>query len=347
MTAGRQDGGLAVSPRARLTRARLAKALGVLALIAVGAAALGLLIGAVPLDAAAILSSAGTDRVIFLQVRLPRVLLAAIVGAALAVSGAALQPTLRNPLASPDIIGVSGGAALAAVTALALLEPGRSEWLVPIAAFIGAGLSSALVYRLSLVRGRLEPYTQILIGVIFNTFAASLILLISAVVDLARSHSIVFWLMGGIAVHPYPVLALVAALVAVGTAVLVRESRTLDLLALGDETAEHLGVDLGASRRRVFAAASLMVGAVVALTGIITFVGLIVPHMLRRVLGSDNRLLVPAAAFAGAAFLVLCDAVARRAIAPAELPVGAITAMTGGPFFIYLLRRNTARGRDL
>jgi iron complex transport system permease protein len=275
------------------------------------------------------------------------VLLAAIVGAALAVSGAALQPTLRNPLASPDIIGVSGGAALAAVAALAFAPAGSSNWFVPFAAFAGAALASALVYRLSQVHGRLEPYTQILIGVIFNTFAASLILLISAVVDLARSHSIVFWLMGGIAVHPDPVLALVSAFVVTGALVLVREARTLDLLALGDETAEHLGVDLGASRRRVFAAASLMVGAVVSLTGVISFVGLIVPHVLRRVFGSDNRLLVPAAALGGAAFLVLCDAVARRAIAPAELPVGAITAMTGGPFFIYLLRRSASRGRDL
>jgi iron complex transport system permease protein len=325
----------------------MSKALGGLLLLALACALIGLMTGAVALDAREVFASTGTDRLILLQVRLPRVLLAAIVGAALAVSGAALQPTLRNPLASPDIIGVSGGAALAAVAALALLPVAGSEWLVPVAAFAGAALSSALVYRLSLVRGRLEPYTQILIGVIFNTFAASLILLISAVVDLARSHSIVFWLMGGIAVQPYPVLALVTGFVVVGTAVLLREARTLDLLALGDETAEHLGVDLGASRRRVFAAASLMVGAVVALTGVITFVGLIVPHLLRRVLGSDNRLLVPAAALGGAAFLVLCDAVARRAMAPAELPVGAITAMTGGPFFIYLLRRDAARGRDL
>lgn len=331
----------------RLTRTELRTSLLVLAVAAVTACAVGVLTGAVPLDLAQIWAIDGTDRTIFLQVRLPRVLLAATVGGALAVAGAALQPTLRNPLASPDIIGVSGGAALAAVVALAALPAGVAQNLVPLAAFVGAGLASALVYRLSLVHGRLEPYTQILVGVIFNTFAASLILLVSAVVDLARSHSIVFWLMGGISVHPYPVLALVAGLVGVGTAVLVREARSLDLLALGDETAEHLGVDLGASRRRVFAAASLMVGAVVALTGVITFVGLIVPHLLRRVLGSDNRLLVPASLFGGAAFLVLCDALARRAIAPAELPVGAITAMAGGPFFIYLLRRGSAPGRDL
>jgi iron complex transport system permease protein len=150
--------------------------------------------------------------------------------------------------------------------------------------------------------------------------------------------------MGGIAIHPFPVLALVGAATALGATVLVREARSLDLLALGDETAELLGVDLAASRRRVFAASALLVGSVVSLTGVITFVGLIVPHVLRRMLGSDNRLLVPASIFGGAAFLVLCDAVARSAVAPAELPVGAITAMTGGPFFIYLIRRRVRGG---
>lgn len=331
----------------RLTRARLTTGLLLTAALAAVAMLGGLMVGAVPLELAAILDGTGTDRIIFSKVRAPRVLLAAIVGAALAGSGAALQPTLRNPLASPDIIGVSGGAALAAVASLAFLPIARAGIVVvPLIALAGAAGASALVYRLSLVRGRLEPYTQILVGVIFNTFAASLILLISAVVDLSRSQSIVFWLMGGIAVHPYPVLLVVAALVAVGAAVLVREAPSLNLLALGDETAEHLGVDLEASRRRVFAASSMLVGAVVSLTGIITFVGLIVPHLLRRILGSDNRLLVPAAFFGGATFLVACDALARWLVAPAELPVGAITAMTGGPFFIYLLRRRAHSGSD-
>lgn len=303
------------------------------------AMAWGLAVGAVPLDFAALFSDA-TSRAIFLQLRLPRVLLGGLVGAALAVSGAALQPTLRNPLASPDIIGVSGGAALAAVWALAFLPESPFGSLgVPFCAFFGAAGASALVYRLSLVRGRLEPYTQILVGVIFNTFAASLILLISAVVDMRRSNSIVFWLMGGIGTQPYPVLAVVAAAVAVGAFALSREARALDLMALGDETAEHLGVDVAATRRRVFGASSLLVGAVVALSGIVTFVGLIVPHLLRRILGTDSRLILPASIAAGAAFLVACDAIARSVIAPQELPVGAITAMTGGPFFIYLLRR--------
>jgi iron complex transport system permease protein len=257
-----------------------------------------------------------------------------------------LQPTLRNPLASPDIIGVSGGAALAAVASLAILPLGpRTDLVVPFVAFTGAALSSVIVYRLSLVRGRVEPYTQILVGVIFNTVAASLILVINAVVDLARAQSIVFWLMGGIAIHTYTVIALVAVLIALGSLVLIREAPTLNLLALGDDAAEQLGVDLAASRRRVFGASSLLVGASVALTGVITFVGLIVPHLLRRVLGSDSRLLVPASCLGGAAFLIACDLAARWVLAPSELPVGAITALSGGPFFIYLLRRR-ARAQD-
>jgi len=330
----------------RLTQRSLTIGLATSAAVALAAIVVGLSSGGVPLHLSALLDPSTTDRLIFLQVRLPRVLLAATVGAALAVSGAALQPTLRNPLASPDIVGVSGGAALAAVASLAFLPlTGLGQAGVPLVAFAGAAASSALVYRLSLVRGRLDPYTQVLVGVIFNTFSASLILLISAVVDLSRSQSIVFWLMGGIAVHPYPVLGLVATLVVVGSAVLIRESRALNLLALGDDTAEHLGVDLAATRRRVFAASALLVGSVVSLTGVITFVGLIVPHVLRRIAGSDNRLLLPASFFAGAAFLVACDAIARSAVAPGELPVGAITAMTGGPFFVYLLRRGAAGGQ--
>jgi len=313
--------------------------LSVLAVAVLVALVVGLVVGSVPLEWRSLFSP-GPVRTIFFQVRLPRVLLAALVGAGLAVSGAALQPTLRNPLASPDIIGVSGGAALAAVIALAFLPANAlADVFVPIIAFGGAAGSSALVYRLSLVRGRIDPYTQVLVGVIFNTFTAALILLISAIVELTRTNSIVFWLMGGIAIHPYPVLLVVALAVAAGAAVLIHEAPALNLLALGDEGAEMLGVNLSRCRRRVFGASALLVGTVVSLTGVITFVGLIVPHVLRRMLGSDNRLLVPASLLGGATFLVLCDAVARWAAAPAELPVGAITAMTGGPFFVYLLRR--------
>ena len=331
----------------RLTQQRLRRGLLATAAAAVLAMLLGLVMGSVVLDPASLLDPEATEHLIFVQLRLPRVLLAAIVGGALAVSGAALQPTLRNPLASPEIIGVSGGAALAAVAALALLpDVGATRDLVPFVAFGGAALSSVLVYRLAHVRGRLDPYSQVLIGVIFNTFAAALILLIHALVDLARSHSIVFWMMGGIAIEPYRTLVLVSVLVAVPTVVLVRESHALNLLALGDDTARTLGIDSDRTRRRVFAASSLLVGAVVSLCGIITFAGLIVPHVLRRLLGSDNRLLVPASFFGGAAFLVTCDALARWLVAPAELPVGAITALTGGPFFIYLLRRMPLR-RDV
>ncbi len=323
----------------RLTGSRMAAGLTMLVVVVAAAAATGLIFGATRLDLGAAGTAGDSARLILTHVRLPRVLLAALVGGALSASGAALQPMLRNPLASPDIIGVSGGAALAAVASMAFLPWLLHPAAVPLVAFGGAAASSALVYRLSLVRGRLDPYSQILVGVIFNTFAAALIMLINSLVDVTRAQSIVFWLMGGIAIHSYSVIALVALLVGLGCALLVAEAPRLNLLVLGDRDAERLGVDLERTRRRVFTASSLIVGAVVALTGVITFVGLIVPHMLRRLLGADNRLLVPAAFLGGAAFLVLCDAAARSLFAPTELPVGALTAMTGGPYFVYLLRR--------
>jgi len=328
----------------RLTRGRLVAGVGATAAAALAAMVIGLLLGSVPVDFSALLAGDAGARAIFFDLRLPRVLLAAVVGAALAVSGAALQPTLRNPLASPEIIGVSGGAAIAAVLALAFLPPGAlSAGLVPVVAFAGATASSLLVFRLAHVRGRLDPYTQVLVGVTFNTFAAALILLVHALVDLKRSHSIVFWMMGGVAIEPYPVVGLAALLVVAATAALLREAHALDLLALGDEAARALGADADAVRRRVFLASSLLVGAVVSLCGIITFAGLVVPHVLRRLLGSDNRLLLPASFFGGAAFLIACDTLARWVAAPAELPVGAITALAGAPFFVYLLRRGRHR----
>lgn len=332
----------------RLTPARLAAGLAVCAVATAAAMLVGLAIGSVPLDFAAVWAGDGGARTIFLDLRLPRVLLAALAGAALATSGAALQPTLRNPLASPEIIGVSGGAALAAVASIALLPPTMvSHIAVPVFAFAGAAASSVLIYRLAHVHGRLDPYTQVLLGVIFNTFAAALILLLSAIVDLQRSHSIVFWMMGGIAIEPYPLLAVVAVAVFAAVVVLLRDAHALNLLSLGDETARSLGVDADGVRRRVFLASSLLVGAVVSLCGIITFAGLVVPHVLRRLLGSDCRLLLPASFFGGAAFLVACDALARWVSAPAELPVGAITALAGAPFFVYLLRRRPLRDEAL
>ncbi len=332
----------------RLTPARLAVGVALCAAAMLAAMAVALLIGSVPLDFAAVWAGDSGARTIFFDLRLPRVLLAALAGAALATSGAALQSTLRNPLASPEIIGVSGGAALAAVVAIALL-PGTAliHSAVPLFSFGGAAASSVLVYRLAHVRGRLDPYTQVLLGVIFNTFAAALILLLNAIVDLQRSHSIVFWMMGGIAIEPYSVLLVVAVLVLGAVLVLLRDTHSLNLLSLGDETARSLGVDAEAVRRRVFVASSLLVGAVVSLCGIITFAGLVVPHVLRRLLGSDCRLLLPASFFGGAAFLVVCDALARWVSAPAELPVGAITALTGAPFFVYLLRRRPLREEAL
>lgn len=332
----------------RLTRQRWLAGVGAALVVAGLAVCLGGYLGSVPISLADLLADRGPARILLFDLRLPRVLLAAVVGAALATSGSALQSTLRNPLASPEIIGVSGGAALAAILALALFP---ASWLVPgavpLTAFAGAGVSTVLVFRLAHVRGRLDPYHQILIGVIFNTFAAALILLVHAVADVGRSHSIVFWLMGGISIESYTTVFLAAAMVTVALLVLLRDCQALNLLALGDESAAFLGVEVDQVRRRVFGASALLVGAVVSLCGIITFAGLIVPHVLRRLLGSDNRLLLPASIPGGAAFLVLCDALARWVVAPGEIPVGAVTALAGGPFFIYLLRRKPMREEGL
>ncbi|MFT4569596.1 MAG: iron complex transport system permease protein [Hyphomicrobiaceae bacterium] len=333
---------------ARLTPKRWALGMGGALAAAAVALVVGAAVGSVPLSLTSLIADEGFARTLLFDLRLPRVLLAAVVGGALAVSGSALQSTLRNPLASPEIIGVSGGAAFAAVAALAFLP---AAWLVPgavpLAAFVGATVSTVLVFRLAHVGGRLDPYSQVLIGVIFNTFAAALILLVHAVVDVGRSHSIIFWLMGGISIESYETVALAAAMVGIAATILVREAPSLNLLALGDESASYLGVDVDRVRRRVFGASALLVGAVVSLCGIITFAGLIVPHGLRRLVGSDNRLLVPASLPAGAAFLVACDALARWVVAPGEIPVGAVTALAGGPFFVYLLRRKPMRQEGL
>lgn len=325
---------------ARLTASRRRWGLAFCAALALACALLALLVGSVEIDLGAVMAGVGPDDTIFWKLRLPRVALAAMVGAGLAASGAALQPALRNPLASPDIIGVSGGAALAAVLALAWMPAWASTAGVPLLAFVGAGAAAAFVYRASLVNGRLDPYTQILVGVVFNTFCASLILLVNALADASRTRSIVFWMMGGVSVQPWPALALAGSLFAVGIVMLMGQARSLNLSGLGDDTAASLGFDASRCRATVFAASALVVGASVALTGVITFVGLVVPHLMRRLLGSDNRLLLPASVLGGAAFLVASDTIARWALAPVELPVGAITAMTGGPFFLYLLRRH-------
>lgn len=326
---------------AYLTRARMAATLAALAVLVIAVSLAAAAFGSVHINLVrAFAEPFSPDHAILFGARLPRILMAAIVGAALAAVGAALQALVRNPLAEGGILGISGGGAFGAIVALVLLSRlGGADVIVPACAFGASLLSTVAVYRLAQVEGRLEPFTLLLVGVIFNAFWGAAIMLINSVVNFYYAHSIIFWLMGSFEAPTYREVAMVAVLGLSGSMVLIMRARDLNLLSLGDEEAADLGVEVDRVRRTIFVATSVMIGAAVSVSGIISFVGLIVPHIVRLTLGADHRLMLPASMLGGAAFMVAADLAARVAIAPAELPVGAITALCGGPFFIYVLRR--------
>jgi iron complex transport system permease protein len=320
-----------VSSRAILGLAVLATAL-VLASFA------ALSVGTTSLDPAAVLAA---DHLL-LGIRLPRVLLAAMAGAGLAAAGVAFQGLLRNPLADPYIVGVSGGAALGGVLAL-VAGLSSAVWL-PLAAFAGAVLSALLLFALARAADRTDPLTLLLTGVVFNAFAAAIVTFIKTVVSATKAQEILFWLMGTIEVLPTETLATLALYLLVGTTSLFLMTGALNLLSTSDDEAAALGVDVDRARLIIFLAASLLVGAVVATTGMVGFVGLVVPHILRRLIGADHRLLLPASLLGGALFLVVADALTRLTFYAFgnEIPVGVVTAFTGGPFFLVLLLRKNA-----
>jgi iron complex transport system permease protein len=318
-------------------------ALAAFLVVSIGAAAL---IGPVHVNLWAALTAppdASPDHVILFRTRLPRILLGAIVGACLATAGAALQGLLCNPLACPHVLGISAGAAVAGVLALIAGADPVSP-LVPIAAFGGALGAIAIVASAARAGGRTTPHAVLLVGIVCTAIAAAVIMLVNALASYTQAQGVLFWIMGSLSTQSYGLIALAWIYGLVGLGWLLRHAQHLNLLAGGEEDALHLGVDVERVRRAVFVAASLLVGAAVSVSGMIGFVGLIVPHVLRLVLGPDQRLLLPASFLAGAAFLVWTDTLARTLLAPTELPVGVITALTGGPFFIYLLRRSLKRG---
>ncbi len=277
-------------------------------------------------------------RAIVLDVRLPRLLLAAMVGAALSASGAAFQAVLRNPLADPYILGISGGAALGAVVFTALAGS-ASSWLPlgrPLAAFAGAMTTLCVLFGFARRRGRTETTALLLVGVVLNAFDSAVILFLVTAGDTSRFQGVLFYLVGSLAPLPWSSLASVGILVAGGLAVLVLRSHDLNLMATGEETAVHLGLNAERATWTVVVASSLITAAVVAFTGLVGFVGLMVPHAIRAAVGPDHRLLLPASALGGAAFVMLADTVARAALAPTEMPVGVITALVGGPVFLFL-----------
>lgn len=326
----------------RRTLVVTAVGLGVVAAVS----ALALTLGSAPVSLADVLRAlVGGEpgelaATVVLGLRLPRVLLAALAGAGLAAAGVGFQALTRNPLADPAVLGVASGAALGAVVGqIAGLEGSLlAAFGLSAVAFVGALAAATVVYVIASVGGRLPIQTLLLAGVIVGLFFSAAITLIISLVDFARVGGILHWLMGSLGALGYRPVLVMAVGCAVGVGALYTQARALNVLALGEESALQLGVEAEHVKRVIFVAASLLTGVVVAHTGPIGFVGLIVPHAVRLVVGSDNRLLIPAATAAGASFLVLADTLARVVVRPAELPVGVITAFCGAPFFIYLLR---------
>jgi iron complex transport system permease protein len=273
-------------------------------------------------------------------IRLPRVVLAALVGASLACAGVIFQALLRNPLADPFILGVSGGAALGAIAMISLGGAlGLGYAAVAPAAFAGCLLTLLLLYFVAGRGSRVSPTALLLTGVVFNAFASAAIIFLASAADMLDGSRIFIWLIGNLSAARLDAAPWLAGFLLIGLSCALLSARGLNVLALGEETAEQLGVSTDGQRRILLVASSLMVGAAVSISGLIGFVGLIIPHALRLVLGPDHRLLVPASALGGAAFLVLCDTLARTLLGGRELPVGAITALLGGPVFLFLLRR--------
>ena len=325
-----------MSPRA--TPGRLAAAVTVLLLAVAGAVAVAGLAGPAAPEGRAV--SEETRRFIVWDLRVPRAVLAALVGGALAVCGAAFQALLRNPLASPYILGVSGGGSLGAVLAIVAGVPAAVPGLpvLPAAAFAGCLGAIGIIHAVARRRGHLLAQDLLLAGVVANSFFLAALAVLQYLARPHQAAQILHWTLGAIRVGDVSP-AVTAALVAAGSLSLLRDGVALNLLSVGDETAALLGVDVDAVRRRTFVAASVLTGTAVAVSGPIGFVGLFVPHAVRRALGPDHRILLPASFLAGAAFLVAADTAARSAFGAQEIPVGVLTAVVGAPAFVWILAR--------
>lgn len=285
------------------------------------------------------MESAGPAGVILMQVRLPRVLLAFLVGACLAAVGVGLQALLRNPLADPYVLGISSGAALGASVAILLGLTGSvlAFSALPLCAMVGGLLSVLVVYRIAASYGYLPMHTLLLAGVILNAIFSALVMFVTSIMEPNRSFGMMSWLMGTLTAPDYPALLVLACYLLVGTLILFRQAPSLNLLTLGEEAARSLGVEVEAVKKAVFFTSALLTGAVVSVSGMIGFIGMVIPHAIRMTAGADHRLLFPASALVGGMFLMAADTVARTLLAPGEVPVGVVTALAGGPFFIYLL----------
>ena len=323
--------------------------LAALALLVVVTLALALQLGGQPVSISrALRDPTSLDSTILFAARLPRALLAGLAGAGLAAVGVAFQALLRNPLADPYVLGVSGGAAAGATIAMLLGGATASLWgaaLLPVSALIGGVCASLLVYAIARAHKDLSGTTIVLAGVIVNALASAVITFIKTLVTASKAQELLFWLMGFIDVPTGRQLAFTTLWVSLGALILAYDSGRLNLLSLGREPAAHVGVDVQRLERRVFFAASAIAGAIVSITGLIGFVGLVVPHAARRIVGPDHRVVLPAALLLGAATLMGCDLLARVAFLwlGTEPPVGALTALIGGPLFLLLMYRTRHR----
>jgi iron complex transport system permease protein len=294
---------------------------------------IGLFSGALQMDDPA--------RLIIFKIRLPRVILAGLVGFSLSLGGVVFQALLRNPLADPFILGVSSGSAFGAV--LGIVFGFGFSLGVPMMSFAGALFTIYLLVILGARRMGMESSTILLTGVIINAFFTAIIMFFISTATNSRLHSMLFWLYGDLSQSRYGPLVVIAPVLVIAFIILYSFSRHLNLMTAGEETALQLGVDVERAKMICFLVVSLVVGLVVAFSGLIGFIGLIVPHLGRMAFGSDHRLLIPVSALGGAIFLIVADTLARTIISPSELPVGVITAFIGAPFFIYLLKTRGSR----
>jgi len=277
--------------------------------------------------------------IIIRELRLPRIIVGLLVGGGLALAGIVFQALLRNPLADPYILGVSSGAAVGVVAA-SLLGLGGVFWASKLFAFSGAMTTVIIVFRIARIKERLYPHTMLLTGVIVNAFFSAAIMFFISIARSDQIYSIFFWLMGNLALSSMSEALAVGVVFVVVGIIVFYHARNMNLLLGGDESAASLGVEVERTKLVLFVAASALTAVVVSAAGVVGFVGLIIPHMLRMVLGADHRALIPTSVLFGGAFLVIADTAARTIISPLELPVGVLTAIFGAPFFIYLLRRD-------
>jgi len=333
-------------------RSRVVVLFAALGVLLVGGAVASLALGAVDVGPAAVLRivlhhlglgpgdgfTAQQDAVVW-SIRMPRLLLGAVVGAGLGAAGAALQGVFRNPLADPQLVGVASGAALGATAAVAAAGRALGAFAGPLGGFLGGVAAGAVVYALARHQGRTEVVTMVLAGIAVATVGIAGAALLGFAVDRPELHSALFWTLGSISVATWRLLAVTTPFVLAGVALLLLFARPLDLLLLGDREAHDLGVAVERVRAGVLGLAVLATAAAVSATGVIAFVGLLAPHTIRIIAGPGHRVVLPGAALAGAALVVLADLAARTLAPPMEVPVGLITAVVGGPVFLWLLRR--------